>query len=479
MITLFDSQSGTRYVYDSLTNQILDYTGDACGDDGAYTADFMASLRECGIHPDGKAEIAKEISTETLRRDLDDGWKSLNLSITEECNNRCRYCIYSGDYYYERCHAHRSMGWETVRKAVDLYLEHSARVETKWITFYGGEPLLNWEVIVKTVEYVKVRAPHTHIHISTNGVLLDDEKVDYIISRGISLNISCDGPQELHDAWRVTADGRGTWERLMSVLEMIREKGPAYFASQVRLICTVAPPYDLPRIGAFFEEYPCLKERLFFVGQVDPHDTAFFDTMTPEERSCLEGMKTRAAEENRRDFIRAGQEGRAASHFGRYFYESMLRLIHTRVMNPGPMRRLLGCCFPGEHQVFVSMDEKLYPCQRCGGCRFMEMGTLDRGLDTDAIIGYIEGFIEGCQGHCTGCWCSHLCTHCYITGKKGAEVDRERKEEACEATRRYVRECLEIYTSVLEVRPDAFDYLLEEPQSPEVYDLGNAKCRIV
>jgi uncharacterized protein len=483
MVTQFSSQAEHQYLYDSITNQILRYSDESGAPedshDGTLSPELEKTLGDFGVTPHMTTAIAANIEEESLRRDLDKGWKSLNLSITEECNNRCTYCIYSGAYYYERCHAHRFMNWETVKKAVDLYIAHSAHVETRWITFYGGEPLLNWDVIVQAVAYVQERSPRTHLHISTNGILLDEAKIGYIISHGISLNISYDGPKNVHDSYRVSADGQGTWDRLMTVFDTIRHMDPAYFNSQLRLICTVAPPYNLPQISEYFEKNPALKERLFFVGQVDPHDTAFFNDMSPIERKLLEEIKKYHADTIRQEYIKACQQGEGKDHFGKYLYEPMLRLIHNRVMHPGPVRRLMGCCFPGEHQVFVTIDGNLYPCQRCGGCNFMKIGTLDGGLDADGIVRHINDFIGTCQEQCSTCWCCHLCTHCYVTGKKGEEPDPARREEACEATRRYIRECLKIYTSVREVSPDAFDFLLDDGQAPEVYDVNVEKCRIV
>ncbi|MGV8121353.1 MAG: radical SAM protein [Candidatus Xenobiia bacterium LiM19] len=477
MITTFSSESGNRYLYDSITGRIIDYDGESGSEMETFNPRFVKDLAEFDINPYAKADILTTINANDIHGDLKNRWKSLNLCITEECTNRCLYCIHSYTHIHKRSSRNRHMPWETVKKAIDMYLEHSRDMDARWITFYGGEPLLNWDVIVRAVEYLQDKASHVRVHISTNGVLLDRKKIEYLISNSISVNISLDGPEDVHDLYRVTSDGCATWFRIISALNEIKRLNPEYYGSHVRLLCTIAPPYDLLRIGEFFNTHPHLKEILFNVRQVDQNDI-FITRMDPEMRSLGDRVKRLFEEALKKRYINAGQLGKASEHFGGFLYENVLRSIHNRVMNPGPSSKLPGSCFPGEHQIYVSLDGTLYPCQRCGGCSFMPMGTLNDGLDTDLTLKYIEDSLETCRQKCTSCWCCHLCSQCHISGKKGEKYDEERKEQACRATRKYISECLEIYTSILEARPDGLDFLSRSGRSREVHALSSVKCRI-
>ena len=463
MIAGFVSQSGTSYLYDSVTNQIVRYDGPALSDDGARGPALDAALARLGIDPRATVPLAAAPSAEVMAAWLERGWKTLNLCASEDCNNRCTYCLHSGLYPYERRHRPRSMSLETARKALDLYLAHAGGVKRKRVTLFGGEPLLNWPLVVDVVEQVEARAPGTQLQICTNGQLLDETRAAYAVAHDICLSISLDGPQEVHDAWRVTGTGRGTWARVMSVLEHIRQLSPRYYESQVRLVCTVAPPYNLPDLAAFFDAHPFLRSRLFRVTDVEDNDNEFLTSMAPDEREELEDTRRAHAEALRRDFVSAARAGDGARHLGALVFGPTLRLIHSRTMQPGPLPALLGACIPGVQQVYVSVDGCLYPCQTCGSGSFMPIGTLEHGIDVQAVIGHVERFRAGCLEMCGQCWCSRFCRHCYISGRVGDHVDDARTRSACEVTRRRIRSGLEIYASVLEARPDAFDFLCEPP----------------
>lgn len=458
MITGFRAESGTAYVYDSVTNQIVRHGGAPVPDDGTCRPDLEAALAGLGIGPRSVTPLDLTLPAE-VRASLERGWKRLNLCVSEDCNNRCTYCLHSGLYPYERKHRARSMSLETARKAVDLYLGHAGGTEARAVVLFGGEPLLNWSLVVDVVERLEASAPGAQVQICTNGQLLDETRLAYVVEHGVSLSISLDGPQGAHDAWRVTADGRGTWARVTAVLERLHTLHPRYFESKVQLAATVAPPYDLPATGAFFAAHHTLGCRVIRVAELEPHDNTLLDHLTPEERESTEATRRAHADRLRRNYVSAAREGRALGHFGGYFYEPTLRAIHNRTMFPGPTRGLLGACVPGVEQVFVSVDGRLYPCQTCGSADFMPVGSLEEGLDVEAVLGHVEAFRAWCQEKCGHCWACRFCKHCYISHRKGNRLDEERAQTACEATRQQLRSCLEIYVSVRETRPDAFDFL--------------------
>ena len=106
----------------------------------------------------------------------------LVLQVTKQCNLRCKYCAYSGNYY-NREHSSSRMRFETARKAIDFYLKRSDKFDKLSVAFYGGEPLLEFELIKKCVKYIlenkgdkKVTFPMT-----TNGTLLTQEVTELLV----------------------------------------------------------------------------------------------------------------------------------------------------------------------------------------------------------------------------------------------------------------------------------------------------------
>jgi len=185
---------------------------------------------------------------------LDSRLEQLILNITETCNMRCRYCTFSGTYPLERRHSAGTMEEAVARKAVCYFWRHSRRSEKAHISFYGGEPLTCFNRIRCIVEYAKSLqwSPELSFHLDTNGTLLTDESMWFLVKNKIFLQVSLDGPKEVHDKYRVYKGGRGSFEDVMANLERLRTIDPTYFQRHVVFAATVAPPCDLLKANEFF-----------------------------------------------------------------------------------------------------------------------------------------------------------------------------------------------------------------------------------
>ncbi len=144
------------------------------------------------------------------------GIKALCLHVAHDCNLVCHYCFASkGTYKVQK----NLMSEEIAKKAVDFLLENSGKRKNVEIDFFGGEPLLNFEVVKKTVEYgrsiEKSKNKNIHFTITTNGYLLDDKKINYINKNMDNVVISIDGRKEVHDSIRKDVLGRGTYEKIL------------------------------------------------------------------------------------------------------------------------------------------------------------------------------------------------------------------------------------------------------------------------
>lgn len=149
----------------------------------------------------------------------------LRLNVTEACNLNCSYC-------YERVsnvwNKHRVMGWEIAKKAIDNFFDNVKKNENKNVSvrFFGGEPLLNWTVVEKSVNYIKtVVADDICVNyiINTNGTLVTDEIAKFLSDNKISISLSVDGTKEAHDAFRVYPDGRGSFETIDKNMKFLIE----------------------------------------------------------------------------------------------------------------------------------------------------------------------------------------------------------------------------------------------------------------
>ena len=113
-----------------------------------------------------------------------------------------------------RAFGHENMKWDVAKKAIDFLKEHSQNAENRHIGFYGGEPLLNFELIERAVEYAKkLFGEDMSFAITTNATLVNDKIAEYFAKNNFNIIISLDGPQEMHDVNRLMVNGTGSFEK--------------------------------------------------------------------------------------------------------------------------------------------------------------------------------------------------------------------------------------------------------------------------
>ena len=111
---------------------------------------------------------------------LENKVENVTLEVTEKCNLRCKYCIYHPSHPEYRAFGHENMKWDVAKKAIDFLKEHSQNAENRHIGFYGGEPLLNFELIERAVEYAKkLFGEDMSFAITTNATLVNDKIAEY------------------------------------------------------------------------------------------------------------------------------------------------------------------------------------------------------------------------------------------------------------------------------------------------------------
>ena len=150
------------------------------------------------------------------------------LHMTDYCNLRCSYCFIEDGIGQD--YVRRNMSWDTAKHAVDKFIRISSAStleDRRTIVFYGGEPLLNFDVIEKVLAYLKTDYPELKIKtvIITNGLLLDPYIADVFHEYGVDVCVSLDGPKDVNDACRMTADGCGSFDRVVENIRMLQSHG--------------------------------------------------------------------------------------------------------------------------------------------------------------------------------------------------------------------------------------------------------------
>ena len=211
-----------------------------------------------------RVEEVKHFATDFLESYLENRMNQLVLQVTQKCNLRCSYCVYSGDYK-NRNHSQKEMSWETAKEAVDYLYGHSMSSEDIYISFYGGEPLLMFRLIKEVVEYVKREYCQrtVHFNLTTNGTLFTPEIVQYFIKNNIQIMFSLDGPKEVHDKNRIFAgSNRGSFEKLRDSMKMIYSMDRKYYKKNVSFNTVLDPQNELRTIYEFLDKDRLISKNL-------------------------------------------------------------------------------------------------------------------------------------------------------------------------------------------------------------------------
>lgn len=231
---LLDVNSGGVHILDDCSYDVLDYIsaplGEECPEElpsrlPKYSA---AEVREAyeelyELYKDGAlfTEDDYERYSNTM---VKSPIKSMCLNVSHDCNLRCEYCFaQTGDFGGERC----IMSPETGRKAIDFLIENSANRENIELDFFGGEPLMAWDTVVETVRYArsveKQHGKNFRFTITTNGVLLSDDKIEFINREMSNVVLSLDGRKEVTDRIRKTLNGKSSYDVIVPKFQKLVE----------------------------------------------------------------------------------------------------------------------------------------------------------------------------------------------------------------------------------------------------------------
>ncbi|HUV35483.1 MAG TPA: radical SAM protein [Patescibacteria group bacterium] len=381
----------------------------------------------------------------------------LILNLTEDCNLRCVYCAFTGSYAHNRVHSDRVMDIGLGERAISRAFELAQKSSKASISFYGGEPFLYFDRIVHLIDHAKrigTGIEELEFHIDTNGTILDREMREYLIRNKIYIQISLDGPKEVHDRYRVFRGGTGTFDTIMRNLEMLRSENEEYYQYHVGFASTVTPPYRLPDVDGFFERGE-FESNVVMVTFVDPYDTTFFDSHCTEQEKSNLGEQI---ESLRRHYMRERTRGETPSKLARGLFDSSMIRLHKRGRTPlGNVFPSNGICIPGIRRFFVDTDGGIYPCERVGTA--FKLGTVHGGVERGRVFGLIDEYIERSWNDCASCWAMRLCGICFAGFRKQQGFDIERKRENCTYELDRLRQALRTYVTILDENEHSLDFV--------------------
>ena len=322
--------------------------------------------------------------------------KSMCLHISHDCNLRCKYCFAStGDFGKGR----KLMPVETGKKAIDFLLTHSGNRHNLELDFFGGEPLMNWDAVKEIVDYAISKEEEYNkkfrFTVTTNGVLLDDDSIDYINKEMKNVVLSLDGRKCVNDNMRLTINGKGSYDIFVPKFQKLVEKrlqgdNKEYYARGT---------FTKNNLDFAQDVYHIADDLGFDQLSVEPviADASEPYAITEEDLPTIFAEYEKLAVEMIR---RKKAEGRCFN-----FFHFMIDLDQ----GPCAIKRLRGCgC--GNEYVSVTPDGDIYPCHQFVGNDEWKMGNLDdETLDIEMKDKFACSNIYTKEG-CKDCWCKFYCS---------------------------------------------------------------------
>jgi len=373
----------------------------------------LGIVNETDIQPD-KGEIEK-LTSEEVENKLANA-NQLILEVTQDCNLRCGYCVHTGMYKGIRTHKSAKMSIETAIKAIDYYLRflfskrRTRKLTDVWISFFGGEPLLEKEMIFEIIGYTKKKVGRKfdlHFRLNTNGVLLKPDIVDKMIHENIKIDISFDGPEDQHDKFRKLKSGESSWKHIMKNIIYIKEAYPSFYKSSVKFQMTLHPYHDIKRIHDFF-----LEASDFF----NP-DKLIINHFRIDDRLNVEKSEYEKLISGQKYLWKAAEQ---YINKKKWFYWK-LGIAHIEMNEVKKPTRLhgtnmtyTGTCSVVEDQMFVNAQGKIKLCEKAS--EFF-IGDVSNGVDIDFLIDIDYRWKKEIQkSKCWECQIKFLCPQCFEKG---------------------------------------------------------------
>lgn len=317
--------------------------------------------------------------------------KALCLHVAHTCNLNCNYCFASqGKYQGDRA----LMSFEVGKQALDFLIASSGSRTNLEVDFFGGEPLMNWDVVKQLVAYARTQEEPHHkkfrFTLTTNGVLIDDDVIDFANREMHNVVLSLDGRKEVHDRLRKNYEGKGSYDTIVPKFQKLVESrgGKGYYIR-----------------GTFTHNNVDFTNDLFHMADLG------FTELSMEPVVCAPGEPYALTEEDlpklfeqyellAKEMIKRKKEGR-----GFTFYHYMIDLSH----GPCIYKRISGCG-SGTEYLAVTPWGDLYPCHQFVGDEAYRMGNVWDGVTNTALREKFRECNAYSRRECADCWAKLYCS---------------------------------------------------------------------
>jgi len=388
-------------------------------------------LKKAGYLSNNRPSKMIHSADRSLEFRLNENIEQVTLQVTQQCNFRCSYCIYGGNTNLQRHHTNQCMSYDVAKSIIDFYVKHSIGQDTIFVAFYGGEPLLEFDLIKRVVNYSEkvFEGKDLTFAITTNGSLLNDENVDFMSKHNFEIIVSLDGTPEIHDRARKFAQtGEGTFGAIEKNLKKIRKNNPDFYR-KIKFNIVIDPRNEIDALHEMVTNDEIFRGAYIRAILVDDRFT--------DEKTLFSNKF--AIEDQIRQFKAL------LSYLGRY-PDNKVSIISKNSLNDmiGKYKSFMtnqqqlsetmapgGPCVPGQKRLFVNTNGEFFPCERVSETSdAMKIGNIKDGFDYNKAR-KILNIAQLTENACKNCWAMRYCTICVKSCDNNGELSGELKLIQC------------------------------------------------
>lgn len=395
---VLDVNSGAVHLIDEITYDVLDHYGSNSVEEigeilsGKYSIEEISEVAgEINTLEENGLLYSDDIDIDGFKYNEDNVVKAMCLHVAHDCNLKCRYCFASqGDFKGERS----IMSLDVGKRALDYLAINSGNRKNLEVDFFGGEPLMNFDVVKELVYYGRsIEEKYNknfRFTITTNGVLLDDDKIEFINEHMDNVVLSIDGRKEINDYMRSTVSGEGSYDIILpKIKKMVQKRGDKDYYIR----------------GTFTNKNLDFSEDIMDFYNNGFKKTSMEPVVTPEEMDY-------ALREEHLDDVLEEYEKFSKKYIDIQKVDKDFLFFHFMIdLEQGPciIKRAVGCG-AGSEYVAVTPEGEIYPCHQFVGEKEFLLGDIWTGVENTKLRDKFKNANVYTKEECRSCWARFYCS---------------------------------------------------------------------
>lgn len=386
----------------------------------------LQDLKSRGFFRFTMSKTATEADLEYL---WDHSPRRIQLLMAEGCNLGCRYCYQWRNGTNQK---HTLMPWSIAKTSIDHLIWRSGERNELQVTFFGGEPLLNYPMIQRVVEYCKTIEKYTtkkfKFELITNGTLLSRDVVDFLVEHQFLLFISLDGWREMHEYNRPSMDGGTSYDTIVENALYANEQYTKHKLPLIKIRANLTNKYhDTNKVAKLFES---LGFKLIGVGAIEPLPHG-----DPSPAALTEDQMDKLTEQSADEIVTYIDKLKNQESLTPFEMKSVRSSLSPLAKSTSP-GITCGVC---RNTTVVDNRGNMYPCHRYGEMQEYVIGNISTGLNRNLVMDYYKKINQHATTDCQNCWIRDFCSGgcAWLLSDKEGKIHHPTKRE-CARRRRHM-----------------------------------------